>query len=229
MARTYSNKKRYVAKRKYAPKRRTASYGAQAISLIKGYALAKLKQKLGLNTETKYVDNSGVVTCTGTLVLKIQPPVIAQGSAVDERSGAGVRITKVEQRLNILADAAATNGCNVRVITVRHLHAGNPNVADILQQPSDITSPLHNNLKANHIELISDRVYPVSYPGAGNPAVYVNNVYQRANWQLEWTDADTTGAVANMINGGISTHMMIDNVTTSPDITYTQRYWYVDN
>ena len=73
-----------------------------------------------------------------------------------------------------------------------------------------------NNLKANHIELISDRVYAVSYPGAGNPAVYVSNVYQRANWQLEWTDADTTGVVADIINGGISTHMMIDNVTTSP-------------
>lgn len=228
MARRYASKKRYVPKRKYAPKR-SVSYGAQAINMIKGYALAKLKQKLGLNTEQKYVDNSGVVTCTGTLALKIQPPVIVQGSAVDERNGAGVRITKVEQRLSILADAAATNGCNLRVITVRHLHGGNPSVADILQQPSDITSQLHNNLKANHIELISDRVYPVSTALAGNPATYVNNTYSRANWQLEWTDADTTGAVANIINGGISTLMMIDNVTTSPDITYTQRYWYVDN
>jgi len=199
------------------------------MALIKGAALGALKRKLGLNTEQKYVDNSGVVTCTGTLVLKIQPPVIVQGAAVDERNGAGVRITKVQQRINIIADVAATNGCNVRIITVRHLHAGNPAVADILQQPSDITSMLHNNLAANHIELISDQVYSVSYSGAGNPAVYIENEFSRANWQLEWTDADTTGAVANIINGGISTHMMIDNVTTSPDITYTQRYWYVDN
>ena len=93
MARRYASKKRYVAKRKYAPKR-SVSYGTQAINMIKGYALTKLKQKLGLNTEQKYVDNSGVVTCTGTLVLKIQPPTIAQGTHVDERVGAGVRITR---------------------------------------------------------------------------------------------------------------------------------------
>jgi len=231
MPRQYGNKKRYVAKRRATKRRAGArtSTGSQVLALIKGAALAALKRRLGLNTETKYVDVNGTTTATGTLVLRIQPPTIAQGSTVNQRNGAGVRITAVDQRINITAATAATAGCNIRIIVVRHLHAGNPNVADVLQTTTDISSPLHNNLRANHIELISDQTYSLGTADSGNSSLYISNTYSRANWQMEWTDADTTGVPANCINGVIATMWMIDNVTTAPVFTSTNRYWYVDN
>jgi hypothetical protein len=199
------------------------------LAALKGYALTALKRKLGLNTETKYVDVAGTTTATGTLATRIASPTIPQGATVGGRNGAGVRVTKVEQRINIEAATAATKGCNVRIITVRHKHSGTPAVADVLQVTTDFSSPIHNNIVANHIEVISDQTYTVGTSTSENATVLVANTFSRANWQMEWTDADTTGVPADLINGGIVTMWMIDNVTTAPVFTSTNRVWFVDN
>jgi len=203
--------------------------GAQALSLIKGYALTKLKQRLGLNTELKYVDVNGTTTATTTLTSRIATPTIPQGSAVGQRNGAGVRCVKIDQRICIEAAAAATKGCQIRVITVRHKSAAGANVADILQVTTDISSPLHNNLAANHIELISDQTYTLGHATAPNSTILIENTFSRPNWQMEWTDADTAGTPANYINGAIATYWMQDQVSTAPVYTSTNRYWFVDN
>ena len=228
----YGNRKRrFTAKRRATKRRatRSPSMGAQALALIKGYALTKLKQRLGLNTETKYVDTSGVTTATATLAARIATPTIPQGSTVGQRQGAGVRITRVDQRICVEAAAAATKGCQIRVITVRHRTAASAAPGDILQVTTDISSPLHNNLAANHIELISDQTYTLGHATAPNSTILIENSFSRPNWQMEWTDADTTGVAANLINGGITTFWMQDQVSTAPVYTSTNRCWYVDN
>jgi len=227
----YGNRKGYRAKRRPTKRRRTSapSTGAALLAALKGYALTALKRKLGLNTETKYVDVAGSSTATATLASRIVSPTIPQGATVGGRNGAGVRVTKVEQRINIEASAAATKGCNVRIITVRHRHSGVPAVADILQVTTDFSSPIHNNIVANHVEIISDQTYTVGTATSENSTVLVSNMFSRANWQMEWTDADTTGVPANLINGAIVTLWMVDNVTTAPTFTSTNRVWFVDN
>jgi len=203
----YGNRKRrFTAKRRPTKRRatRTASMGAQALALIKGYALTKLKQRLGLNTESKYVDTAGTTTATTTLTSRIASPTIPQGSTVGQRNGAGVRVTRVDQRICVEAAAAATKGCQIRVITVRHRHNGAPGPTDILQTSTDISSPLHNNLAANHIELISDQTYTLGHATAPNSTILIENSFSRPNWQMEWTDADPTGVPGNLINGALA-------------------------
>ena len=224
-------RKGYRPKRRAPKRRRTSapSTGAALLAALKGYALLALKRRLGLNTETKYVDVAGANNATSTLVTRIVSPTIPQGATVGGRNGAGVRVTKVEQRINFEASAAATKGCNIRIITVRHRHQGTPAVADVLQVTTDFSSPLHNNLAANHIELISDETVTLGTVTSENCTLLVTNTFSRANWQMEWTDADTTGVPANLINGAIVTMWMLDNTTTTPTITATNRIWYVDN
>ena len=227
----YGKRMAYRPKRRAPKRRRTSapSTGAALLAALKGYALTKLKQRLGLNTETKFVDVGGSATATTSLVTRIVSPTIPQGSAVGGRNGAGVRVTKVEQRINVEANVAATKGCNIRVITVRHRHQGTPAVADVLQLSTDISSPIHNNLAANHIELISDQLHYVGPALSSNSSIQIINTFQRANWQMEWTDADASGVPANLINGAIVTMWMVDNVTTAPAFISTNRVWFVDN
>jgi len=162
-------------------------------------------------------------------VTRITTPTIPQSAAVGGRNGAGIRVTKVEQRINVEASVGATKGCNIRVITVRHKHSGLPAVADVLQVTTDISSPIHNNIVANHIELISDQTYTLGTVTSENSTLLIENTFSRANWQMEWTDADTTGATANLINGAIVTMWMCDQVSTAPIFTSTNRVWFVDN
>jgi len=227
----YAKKRRYVAKRRPIKRRSTSrgSMGSQVLSLLKGAALGALKRRLGLNTEEKFVDTAGTTTSTATLVSRIVSPTIAQGLTVGTRSGAGVRVTRIQQRINVAATSAATLGTTIRVITVRHRHSGVPAVGDILQTTTDISSPLHNNLAANHIELISDRSYVLGTALSGTGQLLIENEFSRAIWQMEWTDADTTGVPANLINGAIVTLWMQDAVTTAPVWTSTNRVWFVDN
>lgn len=227
-------RRKFTAKKKTYRRRRAAgSSGGLASTVLralKGYALLALKRKLGLNTETKYIDVVGSTTATATLGSRISSPTIPQGLTVSQRQGVNIRVTKVEQRINILAAAAATNGCNVRILTVRaKLQDGVPVVADILQTPTDFSSPIHNLFKEHGLELLQDEIVRVGTPTADNASVTIERTFSLPNGQMTWIDSDTTGVPANLVRGAIVTYWYLDNVTTAPYFTATNRFWYVDN
>lgn len=226
----YRRKSSYRAKRPATRRTPRASTGSQILSLLKGAALTALKRRLGLNTETKFVDTAGTTTSTATLVSCIASPTIAQGLTVNTRQGANIRITKINQRISISAAAAATLGCNVRIITVRNKWSDSTiAVADILQTTTDFSSPFHNLFQEHGLELIQDETVRIGTATSDNSVVTIDRQFSRPNWQMTWTDADTTGVPSNLVRGAIQTFWMVDNVTTAPVFTSTNRLWFVDN
>lgn len=223
-------------RRKYAPKRRAAprrrprtTTGSSFLNALKGYALLKLKQKLGLNPESKYVDVAGTTTATGTLQSRIAAPTIAQGLTNTTRTGATVRISKVETRISIVAAAAATSPTTIRIIQVRNKRAAQVPVADILQTTTDISSPLQSDYVANGVQILKDMVVCLGTATGGDGCQWVEWTHTGLADHVVWPDADTAGTPGAAEQGCISTYWMVDNVSTAPIFTAKSRYWYVDN
>lgn len=225
----FTRKRKYAAKRR--PKRRAArsSFSGSLVSAIKGYALTKLKQKLGLNTESKFVDVAGTTTATATLTSRIAAPTIAQGLTVGTRTGASLRVTKVETRISIVAALAATLPTNVRIIQARNTRTGQSVPADILETSTDFSSPINNECAANGIQILKDVVVPIGTATGGDGCAYLQWTHSALSDHMLWPDADTTGTPAACIKGCITTLWMLDNVTTAPVFTAKSRYWFVDN
>lgn len=225
-----------VYKRKYAPKRRApprrrarANTGSSFVSLLKGYALLKLKQKLGLNPESKYVDVAGTTTATGTLQSRIAAPTIAQGNTNQTRNGATVRISKVETRISIVAASTATSPTTIRIIQVRNKRAGSVQPTDILQLTTDISSPLQSDYVANGVVILKDITVCLGTATGGDGCQWVEWTHTGLADHVVWPDSDTAGTPAAAEQGCISTYWFVDNVSTSPIFTSKSRYWFVDN
>lgn len=227
----YGRRPKYAPRRKAsARKTKSTNYtGAMVLSALKGYALTKLKQKLGLNTETKFLDVAGTTTATTTLSTRIQSPTLAQGLTDSTRTGASVRITKVETRVSIVVPAAATTANVVRIIQVRYLRTGAPALADILDTTTDITSPLNDHHADLGVQILKDLSVPLGTATGGDGSAYVHWTHTGLADHMTWPDADTTGTPAACLKGAIYTYWMVDNVTTVPVFTSKSRYWFVDN
>ncbi len=203
-------------------------FAASAIDKMSEYAVLALKNRLGLNTEHKYVDTNGTTTVTGTLVNRIGSATIPQGDGVNARNGNSVRITSAELRIDAMPAAAATAPTTIRVIVVRFLQPTGPVNTDILQVATDITSPLDAFISEHGIEILDDFLMRVPTVGGGVGA-YVSKTYTGLDWQMVWTEADTAGSPANLITGGITTWWMGNSISTAPVMTSTMRLNYVDN
>lgn len=225
----YTRKRKYVPKKRTYKRRATASTGTQVLSMLKGYALTKLKQKLGLNTETNYVDVNGTTTATTTLASRIASPTIAQGDGVGNRAGMSVRISRVDTRISIVVPAAATTANVVRIIQVRHRRTGAPALSDILETTTSITSPIADHAKRMGVDILKDICVPLGTATGGDGSAYVEWSHVGLSDHMTWPDSDTTGLPSACINGCINTYWYVDNVTTVPVFTSTSRYWYVDN
>lgn len=131
------------------------SMGATAISMIKGYALKALKNKLGLNTESKYWDKTSSTTGAATLTLITQPQdLIAQGNTTTTRNGDSIRLTHMNIRGHIVHNAVDTAAGQTRIIiTNQPVCPGTSQLAaaSILQDVTNINSPYAQNLSGLQI------------------------------------------------------------------------------
>lgn len=222
--RTYSTKKRPVKRA------RPTSYGTLAVNAIKGWALTKLKQKLGLNTEEKFVDVNGTTTATSTLTQRIAFCTVPQGITDETRIGNGFRITRVHTCIHITAASAQTLPTVVRIIQVRNKASAAPLVARILEDTTRSTSPYNSEMSALNIEVLYDRSVTITPKSGGGSSAVVEWTHQRANDQVVYPTSDTTGLPADVTSGAIATFWMLDlNFDVSPVFQATSRYYYVDN
>jgi len=219
----YSNKKRPV-------RRAGTSYGTMAVNAIKGWALTKLKQKLGLNTEEKFVDVNSTTTATSTLTQRIAFATVPQGLTDETRVGNGYRITRVHTTLHITAASAATLPAIVRVIQVRNRASGAPINTRILEDTTRSTSPYNSEMKALNIDVLYDRTVLVNPKTAGGCSAVLEWTHQAANDQVVYPTTDTTGLPADVTSGAIATFWMLANsFDVAPVFEGTSRYYYVDN
>jgi len=200
---------------------------ASAIEHLGKRGILALQSRLGLNTELKYVDTAGTTTVTATLTSRIASPTIAQGLTALTRTGSSIRVVDCELRINA-ASASATAYTQIRVIVTRFLEASAPATSAILQSTTDFSSPLNHLFKANGLQLLDDFVIVVG-TGTVDGVTSIVKHYKNDNWHMQWTDADTTGAPANLVSGGIYVHWYADQISVAPIMNSTMRIRYVDN
>lgn len=225
--RTYAYGKKRPAYKKRARKASTA-YGTLALNALKGYALAKLKQKLGLNTEEKHADTNSTTTATGTLASRIASPTIPQGDSDSTRTGSQIRITRVDTRI-VITPATAGTPTACRIIQIRHLQPTAPGLGNILEDTTRITSPLNEQIHNYGIQVLKDITVPVNNVTGGGSTI-VEWTHRGLSDHMVWAETDTTGLPSGTIKGLIATYWMLDaNFSVAPVFEGTSRYWYVDN
>lgn len=244
--RTRGGKRSYSAKRKPARKVRKANpwaprsaTGSEVISALGGYALKRLKAKLGLNTETKFIDQDtgGISVPTSLAVSACQNiyPLIAQGLTDNTRSGNTVRMTRFALRGVITAAAGnVLFGSRVRIIVVNHgaTPYNNASAADILEDPGNVDSEYTADPEFKSTVLY-DRTFKFDAAGTGNgnsQSQVIEFDHRPLDHHIVWTSADTTGAQANVLRGFIAAWMIGTFTAGQAQLMrcYTRTEW-VDN
>lgn len=240
-------KRKYVArKRKYTPKRKpvkraaNSSLATQVVSAIGGYALKRLKQKLGLNTETKYVDTANAVTnftttLTGSTTISNFSTLVPQGLTDNTRSGNTFRMTRYRikgELLNGVANLVVNTVARIVVVNWGKTPQPAWTTADILEDPNSPNSEYTMDPSYPHTVLY-DKTFCL---GATLDATNSN----LRNWEFDYrplshhvryTTTDTTGAIANCVEGAIVAYLISGAFTAGnpPFMSVYQRMEYVDN
>lgn len=231
--RTYGKKPAYRAAAKKSYKRKASTnYGTMALDAIKGYALKKLKQKLGLNTESKYIDStmSGLGT-TATLAVGLDPiDGLAQGNTTLTRNGDSVRLTHLRIKGHVTVNALDTGTRQVRIIVgyqPKCPAATQLGASAILTTVTNINSPYASNLVG--WQAIYDEIILVNPLGADDSTKRWHFEWHPENCHVRWTVADTTGTFANTEEGAIRVFIMADGASNFPNVTAYCRAYFVDN
>lgn len=267
MPRSYRKSSGYSRKRKYQSKgarkssrragtsrskRVSTGFGAaidEGIKHLSRTALLALKSKLGMNAETKYRDTATTGFTVGALDALQQSQfnncqtAIAQGLTAQQRSGDSVRMTRMLLHGQLVAASTASRQVQVRVIIVNcgKVPASIVTSADILQDPTDVNSPLTDD-PVNTIKVLVDRTIQVGSNAAavplGNSAQPIQPFefnYTPLDHHIRWTAADTTGTQANCIEGNIQVWMMASSIggvaaaASTPTLSLWNRVEFVDN
>ncbi len=182
---------------------------------VSSKALIALKSRLGLNTELKFSDNLQTgVTLSTTLTNRCSAPTISQGSSSSQRNGKGVRMTRYLNRFS-LASTSTTTPTRVRVLVVANEDAGVAAVGEILQDTTNVLSPLNSDIDQYNHFVIYDRSYVVGVTTSPNAIVNDEFEWTPDNHHLEWSSSDTTGLPANMLQGNITVYVFADAATVT--------------
>lgn len=247
----YKRSTKSAGRRPRPRRRRTArkpnqSLASKVVSAVSGYALTKLKDKLGLNTEKHFwqvATTTGSATFATTLAMagggtiSTQAANMPQGDGEGNRQGNTVRIVRYSANGYIVNGVANTARTTARVIIVNWgkvpYDGFNGNVNDILENTGDVNSYYKFNPSFKHT-ILYDKQFFLG-PTAGSPetdqTVRFNFDYYPMNHHYSYTDSDTTGVIANVVQGFIAAYIICSTFTASnaPTISACQRLEWVDN
>lgn len=228
-------RKKTYRKKRYTKRKPSTSYGTIALNALKGYALNKLKSRLGLNTESHWVDTVETNIGTGsTLSVMANPLVIPMGDTVNTRTGSSVRLTSMVVRCRIQANTAATTGTFVRVIfaRIKDIRGTGFPAANILDDTQRITSHYNMGDRADAIgyTILFDKTFKIEINGQTGDIAQFMFKYKPTVHHLKWISTDTTGALTNLMSDQVRGFIM-----TSETGANTPNYWadyrvkFVDN
>jgi len=207
--------------------------------------LTKLKKALGLNTEDhRFYDISnaavvpGVAAGWATAGLTGLPPVIVQGATNATRVGDSIRVTRMHWRIGILQGAAQAAATRVRIVGVaRKLSEGAGMAASIQNNQVFNTNALLDsqfspNMVSDGISVFFDRTVTLGTSTA-EPAAHTLDVV-KSDFHMVWTQADTTGVLANLCEGEADLWIAYDSnlsgvLASPPTYTICRATEFVDN
>jgi len=230
------------SKKSTKPKRSALqSAGAKFVDELGSRAIESLKSKLGLNTELHVVDVSSGATSLGTTLAQLQGAItVPQGNTNQTRLGDSFRVVDYIQNLSFRSNGTTSATAVCRVIGVANRHnapATTPAPGVILQDPTDVLSPMYAEFADSGLEVIFDWTDVVS---AQSLQIDVDAVkYKKYHWRpsdfhVSYTQGDTTGVQADLVQGGMYVYAMYGlpsngTITAVPRVTITSRLTFVDN
>lgn len=211
------------------------TYAGKALTHLSKQATKALKKKLGLNTENKNYDTQMNQATTATLTSALLPTAaLAQGSTNNTRTGNGMRITHWKFKGYCINDTLNTVAQQIRVIVTFQpsvVTAGDEvSNTELLQTSTDINSFYNTNLQDTRV--LYDKVFKLKPTYSGSQDIYRFKIKWAPSYDLghvTWTDADTTGATANLLKGILKMWIMTDQTANFPTVVGRSRVYFVDN
>jgi len=199
-----------------------------------------LRHRLGLNTETNFIDSiSGAATTTSLALLDAGAPIpVGATLGTGQRIGREVRVVRWLTKGYANSPTTTTLAGLVRVIAVfnRQQDGTAFTNANILTNVGSINSLTAGDLAERGGTVVFDRTMPLI--GQNNqllaPAapIYVPFDFEFTvpDWHLSWPSADTTGLQTANLGGALQVWIMsVGFATALPAVNTTSRIEYVDN
>lgn len=210
-------------------------YAGKALTQLSKSATKALKKTLGLNTENKNYDTQMNQATTATLTSALLPTAaLAQGTTNNTRTGNGLRITHWNFKGYMINSLTNTVAQQVRVVVTFQpsvVTAGDEvSNSELLQVATDINSFYNTNLQ--DVRVLYDKVHILKPQYSGSQDVKRFKIKWAPSYDLghvTWTDADTTGATANLLKGILKMWIMTDQTSDFPSVVGRSRVYFVDN
>jgi hypothetical protein len=233
-------------KPKGPPRTPLQAAGASFVDQLGKAAVEKLKSKLGLNTETKYVDTAANLAVTAFLAPFITSltTAIPQSLTDNGREGSTCRVTRTRiafKIVNPVGNLLASSSVRVIVMRYRHLPTASVVAATLTADCLEFggTGGIAALLSPDTFDptFPGQKVYDKTFVlglGTGTGALSTaQDVIQLApqDFHLSWITTDTTGVYANSIGDMHVMYTICDQSTAGnfPVIDAVQRISYVDN
>jgi len=228
------------SKSKNPPKSELQKAGAALIDQLGKRGIDALKAKLGLNTELHVVDVAASSATLGTTLAQIQGAItVAQGNTNTTRVGDSFRCVSYEQRVAAWSQATTAATTLVRFIAVANRSnapATSPSVGVILQDPTDVLSPYDASFPDSGLQIVFDQTVTVTAQTKqidSDAVVFFKKVWRPQDFHVVYTQGDTTGVQADLIQGGIYVYAMYglpsQAAVAAPKWNLTSRVTFVDN
>lgn len=202
-----------------------------AIATVGGFALKVLKNKLGLNTETKFLDTIEASTTIGTTMAAMAYTLqVPQGNTCNDRSGSDFRLTSHETNLTIIPNVAAITPGTVRVVAMaqRDSNGNNFGSADIMSVASNIRSPY--NMNSEGYNILYDRTFDLTW-GSDQKCINVHiSLPLGLSHHVKFLNSDTLGNAASVKDGYVRFFIQYEGLSAGqPSYAAHHRIKWVDN
>jgi hypothetical protein len=209
--------------------------GGKFVDALGAAAISRLKEKLGLNTETHNIQFSSSGTITTTAAVVQAPPTIAQSLYNDGRTGDSVRVTEANYKVTLFNNST-TNAANVfRVIAVyrnSYNYSALP-PSELLTTSTSVVSFPNVNLPDIGGTILYDKLVNIINVGIGGKGrVELDLSFKLPEFHMTWDASDATGTPSQLAGSSIeifayyATH---GTTTGAPTYNVSAQYLYVDN
>lgn len=202
--------------------------GSAIVPLVTAAGVNLLKAKLGLNTETRYLDFNGssgntpgltfvsppssqITQWSGGALIDVATRYIAQGSGLGQRSGVSIRIVRMHIKFRVQMDVPSNQTTKIRFFMTR-IPASTANPPGILSSQLAVQDNNYcsfKNIDETDYQIVwkSEKTFSPCYNIAVASSVLPTLEFEMdwkpsvKNGMLTWDQTDTTGNPNNISHG----------------------------
>lgn len=191
------------------------------------YRLAKRANSL-INVEKKFIDTANTVS-TSTTPAITPLTLVAEGDDYNQRNGRSIKLSSLQCRYYINANATATISYMLRVLIIidKDSRGSAPTASEIFQDSTNFNTPINLN-NGKRFVVLFDKVTDVSPSGAyTDDALKWKQYYKKLSMHTTFMGTGATQADAD--NNHIYLVYMATGGANPPGFSYYFRTRFIDN